>query len=151
VGIHIHLEPPIGIRDLDADASRACFHPQLGIDEGHFALDGLRRVSADHDGCAGTDLDRGQIALRYVSDDPEVAMVGDPVELLAGLYALTVDDLLLDHIAGCRRGPIEGAWTDAFFAHFADAALRNCEVAQSLQGALDVSVSVGGCDAAPAL
>src|SRR5262249_60675383 len=50
----------------------------------------------------------------HVSDDPEVAMVGDPVKLLAGLHALTVNDLLLDHIAGCRRGPIEGAWTTPF-------------------------------------
>src|SRR5262249_57391862 len=135
----------------DADASRACLHPQLGIDEGHFSLDGLRRVSTDRDGCAGTDLDRGQIALCYVSDDPKVAMVGDPVELLAGLHALTVNDLLLDHVAGRRRRPIERPRIDAFLAHFADAALRNREVAQPLQGAFDISIGVGRWYTATAL
>src|SRR5262249_16327585 len=75
--------------------------------------------------------------------DPEVGMVGDAVKLLAGLHALAVDDLLLDHVAGYRCRPIERPWIDAFLAHFADAALRDSEIAQPLQGTLEVSVGVG--------
>jgi hypothetical protein len=99
----------------------------------------------------GADLDRGQIGFGYVGDDPEMGMVGDPIELLAGLHALTVDDLLLDHVPGRRRRPIEGARISAFLAHFADPALRNCQIAQPLQGALEVSIGVGCRYAAPAL
>src|SRR5262249_11463159 len=84
-------------------------------------------------------------------DDPEMGMVGDPIELLAGLHALTVDDLFLDHVAGRRRRPIERPRTDAFLAHFADAALRNREVAQPLQGAFEIPIGVGRCYTAPAL
>jgi hypothetical protein len=78
-------------------------------------------------------------------------MVGDPVELLAGLHTLTVNDLLLDHVARRGRRPIESAWIDAFLAHFADAALRDREVAQPLHGTLEISIGVGRRHAAPAL
>src|SRR5262249_21061022 len=78
-------------------------------------------------------------------------MVGDTVELLAGLHALAVDDLLLDHVAGRRRGPIERSRIDAFLAHFADAALGDCEIAQPLHCSLEISIGVGCRYAAPAL
>ena len=107
VGVHVHFEAPIGIGDFDADASRPRLGPQLRIDERHFAFDRLCHVGADRDGGARADLDRGQVALGDVGDDPQVGMVGNPIELLAGLHALTVDDLLLDHVAGRRRRPIE--------------------------------------------
>ena len=70
-------------------------------------------------------------------------MVGDAVELLARLHALTVDDLLLDHVAGRRRRPIQRPRIGAVLAHFADAALGDCEIAQPLQGAFEISVGVG--------
>src|SRR4029434_376623 len=47
--------------------------------------------------------------------------------------------------------PIERPRIDAFFAHFADAALRNCEIAQPLQCALEISIGVGRGYAAAAL
>src|SRR5205085_8918496 len=84
-------------------------------------------------------------------DHPKVSVVGYAIELLAGLDALTVDDLLFDHFAGCRRGPIDRPRIDAFFPHFADATLWHCEIAQPLQGALDIAIGVGCRHAAPAL
>ena len=143
IGVHIHFQAPIGIWHLDADSRRPRLGLKLGIDEGHLAFDGLGHVGANHDCGARADLDRGQIALGDVGDDPEVGMVGDPIELLAGLHALTVDDLLLDHVAGRRRRPIERPRIGAFLTHFADAALRDGEVAQPLQGALEISIGVG--------
>jgi hypothetical protein len=76
VGVHIDFQSIIGIRQLDAHSRRSRLCPQLRVDERHFAFDGLRRVSAHRDGGAGTDLDRGQIALGHVGDDPEVGVVG---------------------------------------------------------------------------
>ena len=53
--------------------------------------------------------------------------------------------------AGRRRRPIERPRIDAFLAHFADAALRNREVAQPLQGAFEISIGVSRWYTAPAL
>src|SRR5436190_5747854 len=93
----------------------------------------------------------GRSASATSATTQRVGMVGDAVEFLAGLHALAVDDLLLDHVSGRRCRPIERAGIAAFLARLADATLRDREIAQPLHGALEISTSVGGRDTAPAL
>src|SRR5262249_14679664 len=134
-----------GVRQLDAHPRRARLRAQFRIDEGHLALDRLRRISADGDGDASAELDRGQIALGHFGDHPEVGVVGDPIELLARFHSLTLDRSFLDDVAGGRGPPIERqgilARTD-----FADMALRDAVIAQALLGAADAQVDLGRHD-----
>ena len=90
----------------------------------------------------------GQVGFGDVGDDPNVAVIRNPVELVAGFHLLPVDDTLLDHVAGGRRRPIERAGIGSGFAHLADAALRYAEIAQLLHRSLDVANDVRCCRSA---
>ena len=78
-------------------------------------------------------LDSGQIGFGYVGDDPEMGMVGDPIEFVAGFHLLPIDHPFFDHVSGRWRWPIERQRHLAR-AHFADMALGNSEIAKQLLG-----------------
>ena len=87
--------------------------------------------------------DRPDVGFGHVGDDPHARVIGDPVELVPGLHLLAIDDLLLDHVAGRRRRPIDGPWIGVGLAHLVDAALRDAEVPQPQHGAFKTLVHLG--------
>ena len=110
---------------------------QLRIDEGHGALHRLTWIGSQGHGDRGADLDRPDIGLGDVGNDPDMRMVGDAVKLVPRHDALAVDDFLLDDVAGRRRRPVDGARIGIGLAHLVDAALRDAEVPQPQHGAFE--------------
>src|SRR6476660_1032532 len=82
-----------------------------------------------------TYLDRADVGLGDVGNHPDMRMVSNTIKFVSRHNALTVDDFLLDDVAGRRRRPINGAGIGAGLAHLVDAALWNAKVPQPQHGA----------------
>jgi hypothetical protein len=123
VGVHIRLQPLVRIGDFDAYADGTRFGPHFRIDERHDTIDRLVAIGPESHLGVGAQLDVGEIAFGDIGDHPDIREVDDPIEFVAGDYALAVDDALDNDRAAGRRRPIYGARVAATVTNIADAAL----------------------------
>ena len=129
VGIHVDLQPPVRVGHLDADLGGARLRPQLRIDQHHLALELLHRIGAQRQGGVRPMLELRQVRFGHVGDDPQMRVVGDPIELVARTHPLAQNHLLLDHVSGGGCGPATSDYCPRALRGYGFRERRDCAAA----------------------
>ncbi|ODR97642.1 hypothetical protein AUC69_11060 [Methyloceanibacter superfactus] len=90
-------------------------------------------------GCGRADRDVADVGLGELGDHPDALVVADAEQLVTRHDPLPFDDVLLDHMAGRGRGPVDRARVGLGLEHLVDAGFGHIEIAQPLHGPVDVA------------
>ena len=130
------------IGNFDADLCGARLHVEFMQDEGDLAFEGLIRESPEQDCRGRANLDRSNVLLSHIGDDPHLREIGNPEEHVSGADLLALDNFLFDHDARDRRRPVDFS-RHRVLAGFerGNHARRYIEIFEALNGALEVFLS----------
>ena len=103
VGVHVRLQPPPGVVELDAHAAGARGVVEIGVDEGDAPVQLLARQIGQRHRRFVADVHQRQLRLVELRLHPDAIEAGDAEQPGARLDGGAFDDVLLDDGAGHRR------------------------------------------------